>query len=236
EEVYGREVQVADREMVESRVGDLLQLAAKEDVAFLVVGDPFGFGETVSIPFFTDTWQPDSFYDRILGNAARDLHTLCLLDIKVKEPSLEAMARGRIEYEPARYMSVNTAIRQLLLVEEKRQQNAFATTTSHLLFIPHTLSSPQTPMLTASLAVCTPDSLCVGVARLGADSQCIVFGSMQQLLDVDLGPPLHSLVLCGALHELERDFLHAFRVTDATPRIVQGSEGSEEEESERPIL
>ncbi|CAI7810013.1 unnamed protein product [Closterium sp. NIES-54] len=272
EEVYGREVQVADREMVESRAGDLLQLAAKEDVAFLVVGDPFGatthtdlmlrarqqgvavsvvhnasvlnavgatglqlyrFGETVSIPFFTDTWQPNSFYDRILGNATRDLHTLCLLDIKVKEPSLEAMAshalfplfllqllspvkcaacgdgasRGRIEYEPARYMSVNTAIRQLLLVEEKRQQN-----------------------------VCTPDSLCVGVARLGADSQCIVFGSMQQLLDVDLGPPLHSLVLCGALHELERDFLHAFRVTDATPRIVEGSEGSEEEESERPIL
>ena len=32
-----------------------------------------------------------------------DMHTLCLVDIKVKEPNLEAMARGKIIYEPPRY-------------------------------------------------------------------------------------------------------------------------------------
>ena len=31
------------------------------------------------------------------------MHTLCLVDIKVKEPNLEAMARGKIIYEPPRY-------------------------------------------------------------------------------------------------------------------------------------
>lgn len=39
----------------------------------------YNFGETVSIPYWTESWQPDSFYDKILGNLSRGLHTLCLL-------------------------------------------------------------------------------------------------------------------------------------------------------------
>lgn len=42
EEYYGKEVIVADREMVESQVDAILRDADKRDVAFLVVGDPFG--------------------------------------------------------------------------------------------------------------------------------------------------------------------------------------------------
>ena len=49
----------------------------------------------MSIVFFTDTWRPRSFYPRIAANRRAGLHTLCLLDIKVREPSLEALARGR---------------------------------------------------------------------------------------------------------------------------------------------
>lgn len=39
----------------------------------------YHFGETVSIPFWTETWQPDSFVKRVEGNLERGLHTLCLL-------------------------------------------------------------------------------------------------------------------------------------------------------------
>ena len=51
--------------------------------------------QTVSIPFFTETWRPTSFYARIKNNLAAGLHTLCLLDIKVREPTLESLARGK---------------------------------------------------------------------------------------------------------------------------------------------
>ena len=44
EEFYGREVLIADREMVESSSDDILAGASMADVAFLVVGDPFGCG------------------------------------------------------------------------------------------------------------------------------------------------------------------------------------------------
>ena len=44
----------------------------------------YSFGETISIPFWTDTWEPDSFYEKIAGNKSRGLHTLCLLGILLK--------------------------------------------------------------------------------------------------------------------------------------------------------
>lgn len=79
--------------------------------------------QAISIVFFTETWRPDSFYSRILANRRQGLHTLCLLDIKVKEPTLESLARGRKVYEAPRYMTINTAVEQLLEIEDKRQVN-----------------------------------------------------------------------------------------------------------------
>ena len=52
-----------------------------------------------------------------------------------------------------------------------------------------------------------PDTMCVGLARVGAEDQTIVAGPMRQLLHVDFGPPLHSLVIAGDLHPLEREML-----------------------------
>jgi diphthine synthase len=42
EALYGKDVVVADREMVESQADVILENADTVDVAFLVVGDPFG--------------------------------------------------------------------------------------------------------------------------------------------------------------------------------------------------
>ena len=69
----------------------------------------YRFGEIVSIPFFTEKWRPTSFYAKIKGNADKQLHTLALLDIKVKEPTLESLARGKPVYMPPRYMTTKQA-------------------------------------------------------------------------------------------------------------------------------
>ena len=54
----------------------------------------YKFGETVSIPYFTKTWKPLSFYDKIFKNRQNNLHTLLLLDIKTKEKTVEALLSG----------------------------------------------------------------------------------------------------------------------------------------------
>lgn len=53
----------------------------------------YNFGQAVSLVFFTDTWKPDSFYDRIKENVNLGMHTLVLLDIKVKEQTEENLIK-----------------------------------------------------------------------------------------------------------------------------------------------
>ena len=43
ESLYSKSIILADREMVESQADEILYNAQNEDVAFLVVGDPFGY-------------------------------------------------------------------------------------------------------------------------------------------------------------------------------------------------
>lgn len=230
EEFYGREVILADRDMVEQQSDELFQDADEEDVAFLVVGDPFGatthsdlvlraqqkglqykvihnasilnavgccglqlysFGEVISIVFWTDTWKPDSYYERIAANCKRGLHTLCLLDIKVKEQSIENLMKGRQIYEPPRYMTVSQAACQLLeIVDRKRNEG-------------------ETPAF-------TENTICVGLSRVGAEDQRIASGTLKELSQTDLGNPLHSLVIAGHMHPLEIDMLREFAVNPTT--------------------
>ncbi|KAF6142926.1 hypothetical protein GIB67_003882 [Kingdonia uniflora] len=79
----------------------------------------YRYGETVSLTFFTDTWRPDSFYEKIQQNRFLGLHTLCLLDIRVKEPTLESLCRRKKQYEAPRYMTILVAIEQLLEVQQR---------------------------------------------------------------------------------------------------------------------
>lgn len=80
-------------------------------------------------------------------------------------------------------MTVNTAVEQLLEIEDLRKEGAYGA-----------------------------DTLCVGVARLGSDSQKIVAATMAELRDVDFGPPLHSLIIAGDTHVIEDEILAAYRI------------------------
>lgn len=215
--------------MVETNSDEILRDAQTEDVAFLVVGDPFGatthtdlvlrarelgirvgsvpnasimsgigacglqlynFGQTVSMVFFTDNWRPASFYDRVRENRQIGLHTLLLLDIKVKEQSLEDMARGRRVFQPPRYMTVGQCASQMLEIEAEKQEGVYG-----------------------------PDSLAIGAARVGGKDETFVAGTLKELCEADdaLGPPLHSMVLLGRrAHELERDFAREFAINKET--------------------
>ncbi|XP_028857095.1 diphthine methyl ester synthase [Denticeps clupeoides] len=240
EEFYGRELLLADRDMVEQEADGILKDADVSDVAFLVVGDPFGatthsdlvlravtagieyrvvhnasimsavgccglqlynFGETVSIVFWTDTWKPESFYDKIKRNRDMGMHTLCLLDIKVKEQSTENLMRGRKIFEPARYMSAAQAAGQLLEIVQNRREKG------------------------EELAV-TEDTVCVGLARVGAEDQAIRAGTLRELASCDLGGPLHSVIVTGHLHPLEVDMLRLFTSGPSGLQSLRTMDGS----------
>ena len=59
-------------------------------------------------------------------------------------------------------------------------------------------------------SVLNEKSICVGVARVGSDTQTVRCTTLAGMSSVDIGGPLHSLVVAGQLHPLERDMLRQF--------------------------
>ena len=147
----------------------------------------YRFGETVSIPFFTEKWRPYSFYDKICRNYKNDLHTLILLDIKVKEISEENLAKGKKIYEKPRFMTVNQALEELLEASEKSE------------------------IVLENKGLINEDNFCYGVARIGSENQIIKAGKIKDIIKYDFGKPLHSVVLCAkTLSSIEKEVVEFY--------------------------
>lgn len=144
----------------------------------------YKYGKTTSIPYWDEGFEPETPYDAIVENKERGLHTLCLLDIKVKEPSKAELRSGKLLEEPEpRFMTIREGLKILLEIEHRRGDS-----------------------------VLTLDTLAIGVAHLGQPSQQIVVAPIEKLLTIDFGKPLHSLIIPGNLQVVEGEALELWKV------------------------
>jgi diphthine synthase len=149
----------------------------------------YNFGETISMCFWEDNWKPTSYFDKILKNRKQGYHTLCLLDIKMKEQNVENLMRGNSIFEPPRYMTCQQAAIQLLeILENPKYENCGI----------------------------AKDQLVIGVSKVGSEKQKIVSCSIEKMAEQNwLGAPLHSLVLPSeVVHDLEMDFVKTFSLKE----------------------
>lgn len=165
----------------------------------------YSFGQTLSMVFYTETWTPDSWYDRLEENLRVGMHTLVLLDIKVREQSEENMARGRLIYEPPRFMNPKTAFQQMLLTESQRHPTASEA------------GEAETSEAGPSRSLCKPEeTLVMSLSRVGTPTQRIISGTLAELAELseeEFGGPLHSVVIVGKrLHPLELEYAGQFCV------------------------
>lgn len=114
-----------------------------------------------------------------------------ILDIKVKEPTLESLCKKKREYLPPKFMSCAEAADQLLQIVAKKRRGAENINDKDLAY--------------------NESSLCIGVARVGHETQSIVVCKLKEMINKNMGEPLHSLVLPAKnLHELELQYLQQF--------------------------
>ena len=86
-------------------------------------------------------------------------------------------------------MSVSTAAKQLLEVEDKHQQQAYHRS----------------------------KTLCIGLAWMGQNTQHMVAGTLQVLAEYNyMGELLHSLIICGDLQDLEMEVIREFLLDGRT--------------------
>lgn len=204
--LIGKEVKPLYRSNVEGRgMHELLKLAEKEEVALLVVGDPFIATTHVALKLeaikrgIRVKYIPSAsiasvipgltglssykfgksativFPDKGLNNAAYD-------SIK------DNMSRGLhtllyldLDVEGGRAMTINEALKLLLDVEAQRMEG-----------------------------VVREDMLVVGVARACWDDEIVKASKLSKLINYDFGPPPHILVVPGTLHFMEYEALKVF--------------------------
>ena len=95
-----------------------------------------------------------------------------------KDMGLHTLILLDIQEDNNRYMTANEGIKLLLKMEDKHRQNIF-----------------------------NEDSIVCVVARAGSYKPLTVAGTVKNLLYMDYGPPLHSLVIPGKLHFMEIEAL-----------------------------
>lgn len=95
-----------------------------------------------------------------------------------KKLGLHTLVLLDIQAEKNRYMTANEGLRLLLEMEEKIEQ--------------HVLSH---------------DSIACVVARAGSEKPFVKADSIETLITMDFGPPLHSIVIPGKLHFMENKAL-----------------------------
>ncbi len=128
----------------------------------------YKFGKVTSIPFWTEQFRPMAAYDILKQNRSIDAHTLCLLDIKVREEDYDALRKGKQIYLPPRYMTVPEGLETLEQMEYERGEG---------------LINSETKM--------------IGIARATHDDELIVSGTLDELKTIDFGKPLHCLIIPG---------------------------------------
>lgn len=141
----------------------------------------YNFGMTVSIPFYLDDWKPTSFYLKIHQNYINKMHTLCLLDIRVKEVSKDTIFAAQKVYEDERFMSPNEALTQLLHCEAEM-----------------------------NLGIIAKNKKIIIVSRFGCDDEVAYYKTIEESISTDFGEPLHSIIIPAEMDIVEKENVEDF--------------------------
>jgi diphthine methyl ester synthase len=201
EHLYGKNIILADRELVEKRAYEILEDAKAKDVAFLVIGDIFGATTHTDLMLRARKMNIDCVFIHnasimnAIGVVGLELYkfgktTSIPFSTKSFNPEtaydvikdnkgvgLHTLVLLDLNPKENKFLTVNDGIKKLMEIEEKRNEG-----------------------------IITPDSMIIGCARIGGDFK-IVSGTAKELLDVDFGKPLHCLIVPGKLHFIEEEAL-----------------------------
>jgi len=207
EKQYEKKIILADRDMVEKDPEKtILKNAKDKNVAFLVVGDPFG--ATTHMDLMTRA-QKLGIKTQVIHNASI-ISAIGITGLQVykfgKTTSIPFPEKG---FEPetpydvikdnqkmalhtlllldlrpkeSRFMTVNDAINNLLKIELKRNEKVF-----------------------------TNNTFCIGCAKIGSLDQKIKAGKASELLKYNFGPGLHCLIVPGKMHFAEEEAIEQFK-------------------------
>ena len=206
EELCGKQIIRADRDMVEKEESILLD-AKDKGVAFLVVGDPMSATTHVDLMIRAKEMGiatytiPNASVISAVGVTGLQVYkfgkttSIPYPEMNYKPVSaynvikenqtlgLHTLLLLDLRHNDKKYMTVNEAIKILLDIEKDKKEGIF-----------------------------TEETLCIGCARLGGLPSLVKSGSAKQLASEDFGEPVHCLIVPGKMHFMEEDAFKVWQV------------------------
>jgi diphthine synthase len=205
----GRPVERLSRAELESERPILGALAASRRVALLVVGDPFAATTHVALRLAAEkaghrwTYLPNASILTAAAGFLGLMHYRFGRTVSVPFP-----APGFAPRSPVEQVGSNRAagLHTLVLLDLRPEEGRFLSAGEALRILRE--RDPEG-------GVVGPTSMAAVAARVGRDDAAGWFGTVERLLDLEFGPPLHAIVLPADLHFEEAAALERFRVGPA---------------------
>lgn len=206
EEVIGKKIELADREMVEQKAEQtILQAAQDGDAALLVLGDPLVATTHTDLVLRA---RKANIPVHVIHNASivSAIGATGLQVYKFGKTASIPFAEKDVAETPYKVLTDNQKMgaHTLFLLDLRPEQNKFMTVNDAI----DVLLKLE---LKLNAKVFTRDTPCIGIARLGMPDQLIKAGTAKDLAKVDFGKPVHCLIVPGPLHFMEEEFLKQFR-------------------------
>lgn len=204
ERFYLKKIIPADRERCEQGMDQIIKEAKEQDIAFLVIGDPFS--ATTHAEIFKTAIRM-GVEVKVINNASV-LNAVGIVGLELYKygkvtsipydmPSLETpynvlKENGDLhtlfllDLKPPRYMTVKEGLEILERIERWKKEK-----------------------------VLSEDSLIIGCARLGSDNFVIKAGKIKEVKEFDFGEPPHCLIIPGKMHFIEKEMLELWSQTSA---------------------
>jgi len=222
ETLYGREVIMASREMVEKGGDDLVAEAEQSDVVLLVAGDPIS--ATTHLDLFLRAKKKGVEVEMV--HNASILTAVGIVGLQLyKYGRTASIVFPQDDWDVQTHYDVvksnkKAGLHTLCLLdiktaepsrEELKKERPAGTEEAQFMTVQEGVKNLLSIEAKRGESVFTDKTLCVGCARLGSQDMMIKAGTAKALLDENFGGPLHCLIVPGELHFMEEEALELWK-------------------------
>lgn len=202
EKFYGKKLTPAGRALLEESADQIVEEAKKEDVAVLIIGDPFSattHSELLQSAFHAGVSVEVVHNASILTAVGQTGLQLYKFGKTTSIPFIDEQPQLETPYTVVKE-NRERGLHTLLLLDLRPLEKKFMT-------IPEALEILEKIEERKKGKIITNDLLVMGCARLGSSDALIRVGTLQELKKVNFGKPPHCLIIPGKLHFAEEELV-----------------------------
>lgn len=206
EKFYGKEIILADRQLIENNSDTILNKCIENDVAFLIIGDVFS--ATTHIDLYLRAKKIG--IKIIVINNAGIFNSIGITGLQLyKFGKITSVPFANEDYLPETPYDVikqnnKIGLHTLVLLDLDPGNNRFLTPNNAFKMLIEIEKKRKEKIIDVN-------RMAVVCSRMGSQNK-IVYGRIKQLLECDFGEPLHSIIFLGKLHFIEEEALELYRI------------------------